>query len=227
MSNDNLLNQIINDAISYPFRGSGKYMLIIGALFSIILKIFSIAPLAGILVSIFSSGFFASYLFEIINTTATGKNNPCDWPDIREFWRDIFTPWTFMVASLVFSFGPFFLSAYFMFPLALTLILLILGFINFPMSLLCVAIYQNALSASWMVTIPAIKGCMPQYFILVVTLGIIAAVYILLGNILLDIPILGWLIIFFLWMYIIMLTGRILGLFYRDNASFLSTYFKK
>jgi hypothetical protein len=210
---------MLNDAIDYPFRGSGKYMLVIGAVLSMFLTLFSIAPVIGIIATIASSGFFASYLFEIVNSTAFGKNEPCDWPDIKDFWSDIFSPWICILSSTLFSLGPFLLTVILRFPSLIVFGFLLFGLFLLPMSILSVAVYQQALAAFWTVTIPAIKRCLPQYLVLFVIISFITLVNLILIRVLSNIPVFGWIIQFFLDMYVLMMNGRILGLFYRSNKA--------
>jgi hypothetical protein len=210
---------MINDAINYPFRGPGKYMLVIGAVLYMFLTLLANAPLIGIIATIASSGFFASYLFGIVNSTAFGKDEPCDWPDIKDFWSDIFSPWICILSSVLISLGPFVLTKILQLPSLIVFGFLLIGLFHLPMSILSVAIYQEAIAAFWTVTIPAIIRCLAQYFALFVIMSIITLVYVMLVRVLLNIPVFGWIIQFLLDMYVLMLSGRILGLFYRSNKA--------
>lgn len=184
------------------------------------LKFLSFIPLVGIAIGIIFSGFFAAYFFDIVSSTATGKNEPCDFPDIRDFWSDIFGPWLCIVSSVFFSFGPLvFLNIIGIQSPFINIVLLILGFIHLPMAILGVALYRNALFAFWPNTIKAIQRCPKEYMFLLIIMALITIVNVILDRILLSIPVLGWLIIVFLWMYFLMLQGRILGLFYRENST--------
>ena len=178
-------------------------------------------PFIGIAFWIISTGFFAAYFFDIVNSTATGKNEPCDFPDVRDFLNDIFHPCLCIISAFLFSFGPLLILLYILEIQSSPIIILflILGYIHFPMAVLNVAIYRRALAAYWPYTIAAIKRCPLEYTVLLIILALITIINIILDNILLKIPVLGWIIIFLLWMYILMLQGRMLGLFYRDNRT--------
>ena len=161
---------------------------------------------------------FSPHIFDIINSTATGKNEPCDFPDIRDFWADIFMPCICMVSAIMFSYGPYFLSGFLgIEDSLLNNILLVLGSIHFPMAVLNVAISQNALAAFWPYTIKSIRRCPLQYAVFLIILMLIGIINIILDKILHQIPIIGWFTIFLLLMYSLMLQGRMLGLFYREN----------
>jgi hypothetical protein len=212
---------MINDLIQYPLKGSGKFIIVIGGILYLMLSFLSNFPFIGIVISIISTGFFAAYFFDIVNSTATGKDEPCDFPDIRDFWSDIFYPYLCIVSAVLFSFSPL-LILLFILKIQSSLIIyvaLIFGFIHFPMAVLNVAISQRALGAFWPYTIALIKRCPLEYAVFVVILGLITIIKIVLDSILLKIPVLGIIIIFLLWMYILMLQGRMMGLFYRDNRT--------
>ena len=99
----------------------------------------------------------------------------------------------------------------------LSVALLLLGFVHFPMAILCVAICGTMRSAFWGITIPLIARSLPQYLVLVLVLGGLSFINSLLNNVLSSIPFFGWFITFFLGMYSLMVTGRLIGLFYREN----------
>ena len=52
---------VIDDVLTFPFRGVGKYMLIIGAVLSLILWLAASVPFLGIVIAIGASGYFAAY----------------------------------------------------------------------------------------------------------------------------------------------------------------------
>jgi hypothetical protein len=74
-------------------------------------------------------------------------------------------------------------------------------------------------AAVWTNTIPAIQQCLNQYGILVLILGVLTALNILVKRAVSSVPVAGWFISFFLWMYALMVCARILGLFYRENSA--------
>jgi len=80
------------DAITYPIRRSGWVTIILGAIFSAILDLLKYAPLVGILVAIFSVGYFGAFYLEIVGTTMVGRNEVPQWPSFSSFWDDIISP---------------------------------------------------------------------------------------------------------------------------------------
>ena len=210
---------IIQDALTFPFRGIGKYMLIIGGVLSLMISFATFIPLLGCIIAIGASGYFTAYSFRIINTTAIGKDQAYDWPEFRDFWVDLIGPWLCVLAALLFSFGPSYIVIFLIDPpMYVRIALLIVGFIHMPMAYLSVAIYQTMGAGFWTNTIPAIQRCIEKYVILLVILGGLTILNILVKRALSSIPIAGLFISFFLWMYALMVSARILGLFYRENS---------
>ncbi|OHB82959.1 MAG: hypothetical protein A2Z38_00425 [Planctomycetes bacterium RBG_19FT_COMBO_48_8] len=211
---------MIQDALMFPFRVIGRYMLVIGGVLSLMISFASFIPLLGYIITIGASGYFTAYSFRIINTTAIGQDQACDWPDFRDFWTDLIAPWLCVLAALLFSFGPSYVVIYLINPQRFVVIaLLIVGFTHMPMAFLSVAIHQTPGAAFWTNTIPVIKRCLERYIFLLIILGGLTILYILCIWAISDIPIIGWFLSFFLWMYALMVSARILGLFYRENSS--------
>ena len=123
-----------------------------------------------------------------------------------------------MVSATFFSFAPYGLASIVTDDSrVVTSVLLALGFAHLPMAILCVALFGSLRSAFWATTLPRILSCLPQYFVPVL---FIVGLYFLrwfLGNVLSNIPILGWFVSFFLGMYFLMVTGRTNGLLIRAN----------
>jgi len=214
---------MISDVLKFPFKGTGKYILIIGVILSLILSVASYIPLLGIIIAIGASGYFAAYFFAIINSTASGKDEACDWPDFRDFWSDLVGPWLLMLSAMFFSFAPSVILILIFEPSDMVRTgLLALGFIHLPMAILRVAIFNTMGSAFWLNTFPVIMNCLSQYFILLLIIGALIVINMIIDGIISSIPILGWFLGFFLWMYSLMVGGRVLGLFYRDNRRILT-----
>jgi hypothetical protein len=209
---------MISDALAYPFKGTGKYILIIGAILSLLVSAASYIPFLGLIIAICVSGYFTAYMFDVINSSACGRDEACEWPVFQDFFSDLVMPWLRMLSASFFSFVPYVLvSILFEDSRLLSIASLVLGFVHLPMAILCVAICRTMRSAFWTITLPIIANCLPQYFILVLVIGGLSLLNRVLNNVLSNIPILGWFISFFLGMYSLMVSGRIIGLFYREN----------
>ena len=213
---------IIDDILTFPFRGVGKYMLVIGGVLSLILWLGASVPFLGLVIAVGASGYFAAYYFDIVNSTASGKNEACDWPDFRDFWSDLVGPWLCMLSALVCSFAPLLVIGFFLEPPGiLKAALLVIGFAHLPMALLSVAVFRTMRAALWSNTIPAIKRCLPQYGVLLVIFGLLTIANVLVRKAISSVPVAGWFVSFFLGMYALMVSARLIGLFYRDNSRIL------
>jgi len=210
---------MIHDALTFPFRGIGRYMLVIGGVLSLLISLAAFLPFLGLIIAIGASGYFTAYSFRIINTTAIGKDLACDWPDYRDFWTDLLGPWLCTFATILFSFGPpYIVILLFDPPRFVVIALWIAGFTHMPMAFPSVAINQTMGAAFWTNTIPAIRRCLDKYVVLLAILGVLTILNILVNRAVSGIPIAGWFFSFFLWMYALMVSARILGLFYRKNS---------
>jgi len=94
------------DALTYPFRRNGWIMILVGAVFSVILDVLKFAPLIGILVGLFSAGYFGAFYLDIVGTTMGGRDEVPDWPSFSSFWDDIISPFIRLVGLCLFSFWP-------------------------------------------------------------------------------------------------------------------------
>ena len=212
----------IEDVLTFPFRGVGKYMLIIGGVLSLILSLGASVPFLGLIIAIAASGYFAAYYFDIVNSTAGGRNEACDWPDFRDFWSDLVGPWLCMLSALACSFAPLLVVGFFIKPPGVIgAALFLIGLAHLPMALLYVAVLRTMRAAFWSNTIPAIRRCLPQYAVLVVIFGLLTIANVLVRRALSNVPVAGWLVSFFLGMYALMVSARLIGLFYRDNSRIL------
>lgn len=210
---------MIEDVLTFPFRGVGRYILIIGGVLSLILWFGSAIPILGIVIAIIASGYFGAYYFDIVNSTACGKNEACDWPDYRDFWSDIVAPYLCILSASVCSFGPLLVIGFLLEPnVVIRTALYVIGFAHLPIALLSVAVFRNVRAAFWSNTIPAIMRCLPQYGVLLVIFGIMTIANFGVKKVLSHVPVAGRLVSSFLGMYTLMMSARLIGLFYRDNS---------
>ena len=57
---------IIQDIFTYPFRGSGKYMILFGTLLAVAAELAKFAPLFGGIASLFLAAYLTATYFELI-----------------------------------------------------------------------------------------------------------------------------------------------------------------
>jgi len=210
---------IITDSFSYAFRRSGKYMLITGAVLSVILSIVSVAPLFGFLSYIFLSGYFCAIYFSIIESTAVGDSEAPSFPDVSNILEDLAWPIikVFLIGCL--SFAPFILYILFVEhgQNFISDILLIFGMIYFPMAILAVVVLGYLGAFSPHIVIPSIIRGGWLYWLAVVLLYVIYTLQGILAQILGGHIILGTLIMGVVGMYVLMTSARILGLVYKSR----------
>ena len=89
-------------SLIYPFQGSGVIMLIAGTVFFFVL---GWIPLLGLIVT----GYMFSYAKSIITSTAEGKKELPDWPDFGDWKDDILMPYLQLLALVALYFGPSFI----------------------------------------------------------------------------------------------------------------------
>lgn len=213
------------DIITYPFRGGGKYILLIGAMLSLGSDLASMAPLVGGIASLLLFGYFCAVYFKIIESSAVGGKEAPEYPELSNLMEDVIWPMLQIVLILLVSFGPLW-GYLFAFGEAanggVVLALTCLGILYAPMALLAVVIlgYMGALSPH--IVIPAVFRAGWLYLAAILLLGAIYGIEACITHFLA-----GWFIVKFLIlavtsMYCLMANGRALGLIFRDRREELN-----
>ena len=211
--------EILLDALTYPPRKEGWFILLPGALLGIALAIgslfgmhFAIFPL------IFGTAYFAAYYLSVIESTISGRDQPPDWPAISSLSDDLMRPLlVFMVAAFV-SFAPslaYHLAVHQEDRSHLVVQLLNwLGKIYFPMALLSHVMQSTFTSLLPHQVLPAMARSWFGYLIvtgLLVAMGLLSdAALELTSSLSWTGPLFGFLIL--LWFLLV--HGRLMGLFY-------------
>lgn len=210
------------DAFSYPLRRDGWMMILTGALFSLLLDFLMHAPLVGLLVLIFSAGYFGAFYLDIVSTTMGGREHVPDWPSITSFWDDIFAPFTRLVALVAISFAPLIIMAFTLdaatwrewhrSPAILSGVAF--GCLYFPMAVLAAQSFGSVMAALPHVVLPGMFRAMPGYLIAVAAL-VIAYVAGVFGQVYaVRVPYVGWLLTTMVALYAMMFQARVIGLIY-------------
>ena len=210
---------MLSDALSYPFRGSGLVIIIIGTIIAVLLQFASIAPMVGTLSLILMGGYFTAYYAQIVKKTATGSDDAPDWPDITDFLADMLMPvfqviGVFLIANVPLMLAIWLTGADSIF----SLIAKGLGMFYFPMAMLAVTILGHLGGAMPTVVIPSIGRTFVSYVI-------VAAIAILLPfllNVIAKVTPNAFLLMSLgistaLTLILITIHARLLGLFYRNN----------
>ena len=132
---------IVGDALKYPFRGNGKYILLVGAILLILTDIASFAPLIGMIAQLIMFGYFCSSYFAIIQTTSTGSDEAPQFPSASDPVDDIIMPALWVTGVVLLASAP--AIAYFLIgstPLTATAEFAMMAFfaLYFPMAMLAV-----------------------------------------------------------------------------------------
>ncbi|MCG3134718.1 MAG: hypothetical protein HMLKMBBP_02069 [Planctomycetes bacterium] len=138
-------------ALAYPLQGRGTHVLVAGSLFFAIAEVLqSVNIFAGVL-SVLTSGYIASYLFDVINSTGARKTQPPEMPEASSFLETYVFPLLSLVACAVVSYLPFaaalWIASKDFVPapagLVLCLAAFALGTFAMPMTLLVRAMFQT------------------------------------------------------------------------------------
>lgn len=210
---------MLSDSFSYAFRGSGKYMLIIGAVLYVVISVASFAPIFGIFAYLFLSAYFCATYFSIIESTAVGDSEAPNFPDVSNVLEDLIWPMIKVLVVGIFSFLPLILYGQFLADGEdlISRILLIGGIVYFPMAILAVVVlgYLGAMSPH--IVIPGIFRAGWRYGLGVVMLYVIYTFEGSMSEVLHGRVIMGTIIMGFVGMYVLMTSARILGLVYKDR----------
>ena len=213
----------ILDALSYPIRRNGWVMILAGAIFSVILHVLQFAPFIGIVVSIFSAGYFGAFYLDIISTSMSDRDEVPDWPSFTSFLDDILSPFVRLVCLVLISFGPLIGLAFFAdhkvswFAPAIVGAI-VYGYIYFPMAVLASLAFGGIGAALPHIVFPAVVRSLPGYLLAVVALVFGMFFCGLAQAFAKDVPFVGWFLTAAITLYSLMFQGRLIGLIYRDKS---------
>lgn len=212
---------LLEDAATYPLRGSGWIMITIGAVLSAVLTLGTIAPGFGIFAWFAGLAYFTAFYFDIIGSTVNGQDECPNWPDITDLLGDIILPVVRCIGVWLLSFLPLVIVIARMgddeseFSNPAVWAALAWGAFYFPMAILNVAVGNEMSGALPHRVLPDAIRAMPGYLWLVALLSAVfvlsevAAVY---GS---KVPFVGGLLAAGISLYFMMMQARLAGLFYR------------
>ena len=215
---------IVADSFTYPFRGDGIFILIFGAVISLVSYVAGFAPLIGLFVQLGVFAYFCAIYSDIIQSTSTGSDEPPQFPSTSNFMDDLVAPAFCVIVVFLLSLGPAIFAEFAIdrpageeLSPALRYGTMAIFVLYFPMAMLAVTNCGSIAAASPHIVVPSIFRAGGLYFLIV---GILLAVYI--GGDLLRGSILGlpWFLRPLVWvvsMYGMMVNGRALGLLYRKK----------
>jgi len=210
------------DALSYPVRGSGWIMILMGAIFSVVLDLLQFAPLIGIAVALFSYGYFGAFYLDIISTTMTDRDEVPDWPSFSSFIDDILSPFIRLVGLVLISFLPVFALLFadqkdpWFIPAMIGAV--VYGCFYFPMAVLAAQAFGGLGAALPHIVFPAVFRALPGYLLAVVALVVGVVICGVAQAFTADIPYVGWFLTAAVALYSLMFQGRLIGLIYRTKC---------
>lgn len=212
---------LLKDVLTYAYRGSGKYVLLICAVLSVVAKLAGIAPLLGPVATVLLGGYFCAIFFQMVQSSATGGKEAPEFPDTANLFEDIIWPMLQIGVVMFVSFCPALGYALWVGDEHLNQFvaygLLAFGVIYAPMAMLAVVVlgYTGALSPH--IVIPAICRGGWLYWVGVVLLCVLYFAESVIDDILSGSWVVGPLVMSVVGTYTLMTNARILGLVYRER----------
>jgi len=219
-----LTMNFFSDVLSYPVRKSGKYILVMGTIISLLADLASIAPLIGGIASWLFFGYFCAIYFQIIQSSAIGGEEAPEFPESTDFMDDLIWPILQTLFVLLVSFGP--LIGYAVYAPENPNGWIVLGLLTFgafyaPMAIMAIAVLGYVGAISPHIVFPAIFRAGWLY---PAAVGLIVLLYGLVqtGQRFVGHGILAGLLLEVAAMYCLMANGRALGLIYRKREKELN-----
>jgi len=168
--------QQLPGVFSYPFKGSGLFVLIVCTIVMSALEFLS--GMFSFFSTVVCYGYIFAFMQNIIHSTASEDEELPGWPGMD----DLGGGFTKFAACVVISFGvPLGLVVYSFFQdeesampaLSILIPLMGVGCLYFPMALLAVAMKDNPLAANPLVVIPAILKAPLEYLMAVILMGMV------------------------------------------------------
>lgn len=212
---------MISDAFAYPLRGSGRTLLIIGAVLSALLNLGASVPFLGLAAYVLGGAYFVAYYFDIIVTTVSGREDPPDFPDITDLYGDILAPLLRSLAALILAHLPLIALIIMHWgegpvPPVYQWLCVAFAAFYFPMAILNVAVGDEAAGALPHRVLPDAIRAMPRYLILVLLLAVVYVVSRFAGIAGQKVPFVGGLVTAAVSLYFVMVQARMAGVFYRQ-----------
>ncbi|MFO1460903.1 MAG: GYF domain-containing protein [Verrucomicrobiota bacterium] len=233
-------------SLSYPFRGDGVILLVVGTLFFAFLGLLTrYGTLFAWIPSLMAGGYFLATLQGIVQSTGAGDASPPTWPDITNWVGDLVAPCLKWLVSLAVAFGPAILcfemassmdgglpdsgelaSREQALWLGAALGLFLLGVVYFPMAILGVAMSDSlgALSPAFVVrSIAAVPGSYAAVVtMMLVLLFLRSVVDALMRRV--PVPLVEHFTGAFISLYFGFVQARILGVLYRSHRERLGWF---
>lgn len=216
---------MITEILKYPFNEQSRWILGVGTAMIILMNILAFVPIFGLAFNVVIYGILVSYFCHIIYQAENPGDDAPRWQNISSWWDDLIKPALRISIAQLSSVAP--LLIYVLntdkTDHSMGIIILLLGFavLNLPMAMIFITATGSSMRSLPFFTIPAIAKTFNKYikvvFLLVVLLGNILILTAVLEN-----PIVKFIINPFFNMYLLLVAGRLLGLFYKEEYETLS-----
>jgi hypothetical protein len=222
------------EAMVYPFRGPGLYIIMGWIVLAAVQAFLAYLPAFGIVILFIRfllmmtvAGYLCAYMLKLIVSSASGEKAPPDWPDFGNFWDDILHPMFLVIGTTAVAFLP--ATAYlgananvsleqfaFTGSLHLLIALFALGALYLPMALLGVAMHDSLRGLNPLRIVLAMARVFFPYAVtcalmVLVVLGVSAV------HLLPQIPVVSFVLSAGVFMYLVMVEMRLIGLLYYSH----------
>ena len=185
-------------SFSYPFSGSGGWLLGIGTVSFGIAAVIARYSLLGVFLSLGIAGYLCAYMFSIIQTSAKGEKKPPDFPEIGNLLDDVIVPFFQVMFTALISF-----------------IIPPLGIIYFPMALISVAIFNSVRGVDPRLVFPSLVRAPKEYLVAIFLFYLVIVISSVSQKLVAPlIPVAGHFLAHFISLYFLMVEMNILGSFY-------------
>jgi hypothetical protein len=235
----------IPGAFTYPFKGDGVMFLVAGSIFFALLeflRMFAFFPMIAVWsINVIYVGYTFAFVQKLIQTAALGSDEPPSWPDIADFWQDIFVPFLQTTALFLLCFGPAFVFAIYVgfdllmagevdvAKLVIAGILTLVGALYFPMAFLALAMSDSLTAVNPFVVIAAILKIPLEYSAVLFVAAVIVGTKVVQQVLFYFLPIhvLAHLLAAAFALYFLTVQSRLLGLMYFANRDRLGWFYHR
>lgn len=215
----------VGDAFSYPFRGDGLIIVLVGTVVFTVLEGVPKFGLFGLILSIGMWGYLLLMLQSVIHGTAQGEDTLPRWPSMADK-GELVEKWFQWLVTVALCFGPAFavlVAAEMKSPEAAEPNLLLAGGLGlagavyFPMAALGVAMFDSLAALNPLLVLRAIFAVPGHYLLTLVVFAGLIAVQALTGELADAVPYLGALVDQFDALWSAFFLSRVLGGLYYVN----------
>jgi hypothetical protein len=212
-------------SFAYPFRGSGLYVILGGAIiFTVGNFLSTFLMMIGFIIQILITVYTVGFARDVVQVTVTGGDELPDWMDFSDGMSDMAEPLIEMLVVIALSFGPLIFLRWHTTEVAgwVWLAASAWGCLTFPILMLMVVLADSVVGAFHLVGIVRLLWQMfPSYLLASLICAVIAGLNLGAGMLMEKvrfIPILPALVSSAISIYLLAVLSRSIGLVYRQSA---------